>query len=83
MVLNRAFLRNNISTISILLFFAIYSIIIYLRPGFLYNNDGSLRQFGLNNNKKTIIPIWLLVILIAIISYFIMLYYLALPKFML
>ncbi len=80
--MNRIFLRNNISTISILLFFVIYSIILYLKPGFLYNKDGSLRQFGLNNNKKTIVPIWLLVILIAIISYFTLLYYLALPKFM-
>lgn len=80
--MNRIFLRNNISTISILLFFVIYSIILYLKPGFLYNKDGSLRQFGLNNNKKTIVPIWLLVILIAIISYFALLYYLAIPKFM-
>jgi len=80
--MNRIFLRNNISTISILLFVVIYSIILYLKPGFLYNKDGSLRQFGLNNNKKTIVPIWLLVILIAIISYFTLLYYLALPKFM-
>lgn len=79
---NRVFIRNNINIVSILLFLVIYGVLAYIKPGFLYNIDGSLRQFGLNNNKKTILPLWLVSILISIISYFIILYYLAFPKFL-
>lgn len=78
--MNRMFIRQNITTISIIIFMTIYLTILYFKPGFLYNKDGSLRQFGLNSNKKTVIPVWLLVILISILSYFFVLYYLTLPK---
>tara|TARA_Y100000780_G_C13694333_1_gene420828 strand:+ start:5775 stop:5963 length:189 start_codon:yes stop_codon:yes gene_type:complete len=58
----------------------IYCGIVYNEPGLIYNSDGSLREFGLNSSKKTVIPVWLLAILLAIVSYFIVLYYLAMPK---
>ena len=77
---SRNFIRKNIITTSILLFIIIFGIINFMTPSFLYNNDGSLRQFGLNSSKKTILPSWLLAILVAILSYFIVLYYLAAPK---
>ena len=77
---SRNFIRKNIITTSIILFIIIFGIINFMTPSFLYNNDGSLRQFGLNNSKKTILPSWLLAILISILSYFIVLYYLAAPK---
>lgn len=79
--MNRNYIRQNITSISLILFFILYSLVIYVKPGFLYNLDGSLRQFGLNSNKKTVFPVWLLAIIIAITSYFLVLYYLALPKF--
>jgi uncharacterized PurR-regulated membrane protein YhhQ (DUF165 family) len=79
--MNLRYIRNNIISISILLFIVIYGGILFFKPGFLYNNDGSLRQFGLNSSRKTIIPAWLLALIIAISSYFLVLYYLTLPKF--
>ena len=77
---NRNYVRRNITSISILLFLILFAIFQYIEPGFLYNNDGSLREFGLNNNKKTILPIWFLSLLLAILSYLFVLYYLAFPK---
>lgn len=82
MFLSRIYIRKNLTLIAILIFIFTYSAIVYLKPGFLYNNDGSLRNFGLNSNKKTIIPAWLLAILLSLISYLIVMYYLALPKLM-
>lgn len=78
--MNRTYVRKNITFVSILLFISIYTTIIVIKPGFLYNHDGSLRNFGLNSNKRTIIPVWLIAILISILSYLVVLYYLALPK---
>ena len=79
-MLNRNYVRKNIVSLSIVVFLIGFGLIQFIQPGFLYNNDGSLRDFGLNNTKKTILPIWLLTLIIAILSYVLVLYYLAYPK---
>lgn len=81
--MNRNFIRRNITNISILIFVVIYGIIVLSKPGFMYNKDGSLRQFGVGYQKKTILPAWLIAIVISIVSYFGVLYYISLPKMLL
>ena len=76
----RNFISKNLTLISIIIFLSLYIFIILLKPNFIFNNDNSLRSFGLGYKKKTIIPAWLVAIILAIISYFCVLYYLALPK---
>ena len=39
------------------------------KPGFMYNSDGSLRQFGVGRKFTTVIPAWLVAILMAIFLY--------------
>ena len=80
MIFNRIYIRKNITLCSIIIFIIAYSSIVYIQPGLIYNGDGSLREFGLNSSKKTVIPVWLLAILLALSSYFIVMYYLAMPK---
>ena len=79
--MKRSFIRNNITSISILVYLALYFVIVTFRPAFIFNNDGSLRSFGVGFRKKTVIPAWLLAITLAIASYFAVLYYVACPKF--
>lgn len=79
--MNLKYIRNNIISVSSIIFIVFYGLILFFRPGFIYNSDGSLRQFGLNNSRKTIIPAWLLALLLAISSYFLVLYYITIPKF--
>jgi len=79
--MNNAFIRKYINTFSIIIFLISFIILNYLQPGFLYNNDGTLRTFGLGQRKKTILPIWLLSIILGILSYLFILYYITLPKF--
>lgn len=79
--MNNAFIRKHINTFAIIIFLISFIILNYIQPGFLYNNDGSLRTFGLGHRKKTILPIWLLSIILGILSYLIILYYLTIPKF--
>ena len=78
--MNRNFIRKHITPISIVIFIIFYTLIISLKPGFIYNNDGTLRQFGLGFRKKTVIPVWLLSIVLSIMSYFSVLYYVTSPK---
>lgn len=66
---------NNINSIAIICFLILYVLINYLKPSFLYNQDGSIREFGLGKKNKTIIPIWLIVFILAIFSYLFALYF--------
>jgi hypothetical protein len=79
--MNYSFIRKHINTFSILIFIASFLLLNYFQPGFIYNNDGTLREFGLGSKRKTILPIWLISILLGILSYLAVLYYITLPKF--
>jgi len=61
--------------LSIILFICIYFIIQYDKPLFIYNTDGTLKQFGVGYKKKTILPVWLLAIVLAIFCYIFVKYY--------
>ena len=45
MLLNRTFIRKHLVSFATLLFVGLYVMIIKLKPGFLYNHDGTL-SFG-------------------------------------
>jgi len=76
----RQFIRNNVTLVSILIFITLFSIVQLYKPLFLYNQDGSIRSFGIGYKNKTIMPIWLFSIILGIFSYLFVLYYLAYPK---
>tara|TARA_Y100000768_G_scaffold308344_1_gene242533 strand:- start:201 stop:380 length:180 start_codon:yes stop_codon:yes gene_type:complete len=55
-------------------------VFVCLKPAFLYNHDGSLREFGIGYRKKTVVPVWLLSIILGIMSYYAMMYYSSWPR---
>ena len=76
----RNYIRNHPTVVAILLFLLIFIPVHLAQPNFLYNADGSIRQFGVGFRNKTILPIWLLSIILGILCYLFVLYYLAHPK---
>lgn len=65
----------NRLTIVIFLFIILYSVIVFLKPEMIFNNKSDcLRQFGVGYKNTTIVPLWIVSILFAIISYFLVLY---------
>ena len=78
--MNRNYIRQNITLFSVLIFVILYGSVISLKPSYIYDLDGSLRAFGIGTKRKTILPAWFLAIILAIISYFLVLYYLAMPR---
>ena len=72
----KSFIKKNSISTAIMIFLVIYIIFACLKPHFLYAKDGSLRTFGLGKSNSTIFPIWLFVIILAIISYLLVLHYL-------
>lgn len=77
----RMIIRRNMTSFAILVFVIIYASIQYTQPNFLYDDKGRIRLFGIGTKKKTIFPIWLLTIILAIFSYLFVLYYITVPKF--
>jgi hypothetical protein len=71
----KTYIRQNLPLVSILLFLIIFGIIQAMTPSFLYNSDGSLREFGVGYKNKTILPVWLLAIVLGILSYCVVRFY--------
>ena len=73
--------HKECSESNLFLFVALFCIIQFVEPAFLYEKNGALRKFGIGRRKKTVIPIWFLTLILAIFCYLFVLYYLAIPKF--
>jgi uncharacterized membrane protein YozB (DUF420 family) len=76
----RDFINKHMTSVAIICFLVLYSLIIAYKPSFLYNSDGSLREFGVGQSRKTVVPAWLLAIVIGIMSYFAIIYYVTAPR---
>lgn len=74
------FIKSNIVLSSIVIFMFLFMIVIITKPSIIFNNDGTFRNFGIGYSKKTVTPIWLVTIILAIISYFAILFLLNRPK---
>ena len=76
----RNFIRENITLVSVALFIFIFGIIQMMKPVCFYNRDGSIREFGVGYRNKTILPIWLLSLILGILCYLAVLYFVSYPK---
>lgn len=74
--MNKMIHRENALIASIAIFVIIFVIINYYKPLFLYNKDGSIREFGIGYKNKTILPVWLFSIILGILTYIGIMYYL-------
>jgi len=73
--MNPRWVRHNKAAVAIILYVALFSLINVIKPAFMYNPDGTLKEFGVGYRSKTIIPVWLISIFLAIIAYFSVMYY--------
>lgn len=77
--MNRNFIKRNITSVAISIFVVAYTFIVLSKTPLIFNKDGSLREFGVGYSSRSVLPAWLVAILIAIISYFSVLYYISMP----
>ena len=56
-------------TIAIGAFFIILCVIHLSKPHLIYSPDGSLREFGVGYKKKTVLPLWLVVLVSSVLCY--------------
>lgn len=73
----KGFVRYNKLSVAIMIFLITFTAIHITKPALLYNDEGGFRPFGVGYRHKTVIPIWIISIIIAILSYLAVMYYLA------
>jgi hypothetical protein len=71
---NQYISREALSVIAVFIFLILFGIINAFRPSIIYNKDLSFRRFGIGYKNKTVIPIWMLSIVLAILVYVLVTY---------
>tara|TARA_B100001093_G_scaffold475406_1_gene500951 strand:- start:222 stop:467 length:246 start_codon:yes stop_codon:yes gene_type:complete len=71
----KQFFNKNITLVSIIFFIIMFILLIVIKPEIVFTKNGKPREFGLGYKNKTILPIWLFVIILAIFSYLAILFY--------
>jgi hypothetical protein len=66
---------NYLNT-AVLSFVVLFVMIQMIKPNLIYNMDGSLRPFGIGYRRKTVVPLWFVVILLSIFTYSAAIYFL-------
>ncbi len=51
------------------LFVLVFALLVYVKPSCFYLPDHSLRRFGVGYRQKTMFPLWLAAIVLAILAY--------------
>ena len=60
----------------LVVYFILYGLIVWTKPEIVYDRSkNSLRAFGVGYKNSTILPLWLVSLLLAMASYFIVLYF--------
>jgi hypothetical protein len=75
--MNKRFLANHKVSFAVLLFLLFFGMIHLAKPDFIYYKDGGFRPFGIGYQNKTILPIWLISIILAITAYILVAWYLS------
>jgi hypothetical protein len=76
----KTYIRQNITLVAVILFVIIFGLIQMTKPACFYNNNGSIREFGIGYKNKTILPIWLFSLVLGILCYLAVLYYVNIQK---
>ena len=71
----KQFFNKNITLVSMIFFIIMFILLIVIKPEIAFTKNGKPREFGLGYKNKTILPIWLFVIIFSIFSYLAVLFY--------
>jgi hypothetical protein len=69
------FVIKNINLVSVVIFLLLFALIMFMKPSVIFDKAGRPRDFGIGYKNKTILPLWLTVIILAILSYLCILIY--------
>jgi hypothetical protein len=75
--ISRKMLRIYKVPFAVLLFIVLFGAFHTIKPGFAYLPNGAYRPFGVGYKHKTVVPVWLVAVFLAILSYLAILFVLS------
>jgi hypothetical protein len=69
--------NNGSIKIALALYFLLVFGLLYLKPSFIFTEEGELKEFG-TGEGKSMMPLWLIMCILGMISYLIVLVYIVL-----
>ena len=60
--------KENTTLVAVALFLIIFCLINTMKPSCFYHKNNSIREFGIGYKNKTILPIWLLSLVLGYLS---------------
>ena len=76
-MISRQFIYQQKVNFAIGIFLFLFILIHWFKPSISYDLDGAFRPFGVGYSDKTVVPIWIIAIILAIFSYLAVLAYLS------
>jgi|UniRef100_A0A6C0ICS9 hypothetical protein len=76
-IISPRWVRIHKLSIAITLFLCFMILVHVTKPAFIYNEKGGFRPFGLGYRNYTVFPIWIVSIILAILSYFLVVWYIS------
>jgi hypothetical protein len=61
--------RADVVLYAIVLYAVVFGGLMWLKPACLFDADGSIRAFGIGTRRKTVLPAWLVSIVLGLLSY--------------
>lgn len=61
--------RDSVIMIAAVIFLVCYGLLVFWRPAAVFDSRGNMRPFGIGRTETTIIPLWMCVVMLAVLSY--------------
>ena len=73
------YIRFHKVSSAIIIFLILMGFIHWIKPAGIYNQSGGFRPFGIGYHHKTVLPIWLVSIILGLLCYLAVLVLLSIP----
>jgi len=61
--------HDNIMLTAVAIFIFLYAALVYWRPAAVFDAKGNMRPFGIGRHETTVVPLWLCVMMLVVLSY--------------
>ena len=56
--------------LSLAIYLVLVTLVLFYKSDLTHDNNGNLKTFGIGSDNKTLLPLWLIILLGSIVSYY-------------
>ncbi len=61
--------RDSVMLMAAVVFLVCYGVLVWWRPAAVFDSQGNMRPFGIGRTETTVVPLWMCVVMLAVLSY--------------